>query len=312
MDNLPTFEDVLEEQKQIDILCSDRTLSTKEIFTGNAFYGNDFIIKSYIGIKHSYALKLIIPHGIILNTSHIWEAEEKSAIPTIACYQKSRYDFYKKKFYKKKRVTHIAAPYTCIPDIIKNIPDINRKGTIFFPAHSTHHVTAVMNYERLAEFIENLDQKYHPITICMYWRDVNLGHDEYFKIKGFRIVSAGHIFDRFFLFRLYYLCSQHKFSMSNSIGSHLFFSQYAGCSSSFMDRENVIYSAEKNILARDVAKIDDVHLNLIKNFSFNGYAGDREKNKIVKDFLGISSIASKYFLILTLIKSELIYFLSKK
>ena len=312
MNKFPTFEGVTQEQEKIDILCSDRELVTNEIFTGNAFYGNDFIVKSYIGIKHDYALKFIIPHGIVLNSSQIWEAEEKSALPTIGCYQKSRYDFYRKNFYRKKHVMQIAAPYTYIPYIIKNIPSIHRKGTIFFPAHSTHHVTAVMNYERLSEFIENIDEKYHPVTICMYWRDINLGHDECFKKKGFRIVSAGHIFDKLFLFRLYYLCLQHEFSMSNSPGSHLFFSQYAGCCSSFIESEKVIYSASKEIVKRDVAKMDDVHLDLLRNFIFNKNIDDNKKRKITLDFLGYSNILNKYLLLLLLIKSEVYYFLSKK
>ena len=48
-DGFPTLEQVLAEQNDLDHLCSDRPLMSREIFAGNAYYGMDLILKRYAG-----------------------------------------------------------------------------------------------------------------------------------------------------------------------------------------------------------------------------------------------------------------------
>jgi hypothetical protein len=104
-----------------------------------------------------------------------------------------------------------------------------RNGTLFFLPHSTHWDTAEVDLKEIESRLHRLPAWMHPITICVYWKDFNLGQSRYFARAGYRIVSAGHIFDRNFLFRLFHLCSLHKYSCGVDLGSHIFSSVEAGC-----------------------------------------------------------------------------------
>jgi hypothetical protein len=73
------------------------------------------------------------------------------------------------------------------------------------------------------------------VTVCVYWRDHELGHHKAFAVEGFKIVSAGHIYDRAFLFRLHHLLSMHKYACGTELGSHLFYSIKSGASYFHLD-----------------------------------------------------------------------------
>jgi len=83
--------------------------------------------------------------------------------------------------------------------------------------------------ERLADELVKLPEKFQPVSVCIFWRDYNLGHHRPFAARGLKIVSAGHMFDPFFLWRLYALCRPNKYSSGNGIGSYIWYSMAAGC-----------------------------------------------------------------------------------
>ncbi|MGH8177405.1 MAG: hypothetical protein ACREV5_14180, partial [Steroidobacter sp.] len=127
-------------------------------------------------------------------------------------------------------VFRAASPFLYLEDLVdkRGLPE--PQGTLFFPSHSTHWVTAVSEFDALADRLAALPERFHPISVCVYWRDFLLGHHDAFVRRGFRIVSAGHMYDSNFLFRLYYLCRLHRYAASNELGSHLFYTVKAGCS----------------------------------------------------------------------------------
>lgn len=248
-----TLNDVKNSQKDLTSLCADRPLKTNEIFSGNAFYGNDSILKTYAGLPPNCSLKVVIPHGPDLSENFIWIAEQKSPLPVIFYFSENRKKISINK--TSKLATPAASPFLYLLELLKEQPYPERKGTIFFPSHSTHHVTTQMDFEGLAEELIQLDDEYHPITVCMYWRDITLGHHLHFKERGLRIVSAGHMFDPCFLSRFYHLCSLHQYAAGNSIGSHVFYSIKAGCSYFHLDSINYTQSIDSDIHKDDVGII---------------------------------------------------------
>lgn len=288
MSNLLTFDATIKEQNNLDKLCADRKLITEEIFKPNAYYGNDRIIKIYAGIPLSKPLKIIIPHGIVFSDDYLWEAEKKAWLPVIYNYSPHRYNVYSEK--TGKIIICGAAPFVYLASLLSTHPcqASIRKGTIFFPSHSTSHVTVRTDYKNLCGKLLNLEDKYHPITICIYWRDYNLGHHEDFIKAGFKVYSAGHIYDPYFLFRFYHLCSQHQYSASNQTGSHLFYSVYAGCSFFFIDSENIEYVASEKIKNRDMSiSHPETVFALKKLFSIPHEKSTNEQIGIVNEFLGV-------------------------
>lgn len=244
------------EKARLDKLCADRPLSTNEIFSGNAFYGIDRVLKDYVGFPMSYALKGVWPHGLVYSKSHIWDSEVGTPLPVVFCYPEYRAPAYRNQ--TNKRVIPSASPFLYALDQVRP-PDGKRSGTLFFPGHSTHHITAEMNFEHLADKLDALDDRYHPVTVCIYWKDYLMGRHEIFEERGFPIVSAGHMFDNEFLYRLARLLSMFQYAAGNHIGSHLFYAIRAGCQYFHVKGSGyLVESHNKELLERDRSENDPV------------------------------------------------------
>ena len=150
--------------------------------------------------------------------------------------------------------------YVC--NLLKNQARGERKGTIFFLSHSSHYVIANADIEAIIQKLELLDERFKPVTICIYWKDYEMGYHIPFEKRGYKIVSAGHMYDKHFLFRLYHLCSVHQYAASNSIGSNLFYSTAAGCSFFYLNAGEVKH---------------DFLLNTDKGFAAENYINEVKK-----------------------------------
>ena len=145
-----TLEETLTSQSDLSQLCADRPLETDEIFCGNAFYGNDSILKAYAGLPRSYALKGVVPHGPAdFSEDYVWEGERAAPLPAVWCYPPYRERAYVSR--TNKKVILSASPFVYVVEMLKNQPRPTRRGTIYFPAHSTHWNTSHMDFDRLAE-----------------------------------------------------------------------------------------------------------------------------------------------------------------
>ena len=247
-----TLTETLSSQNDLESLCADRPLRTREAFTPNAYYGIDRILKEYAGLPRACSLKVVVPHGVVLDENFVWEAEKKALVPGVFCYPPYREPAYWAQTGKKVFLS--AAPFLYLVEMLQDQPQPARQGTIFFPQHSTHHVTAETDFEGLAEELAQLGSEYQPVTVCIYWRSFNLGHHLPFEKRGMRIVSAGHMYDPAFLYRFYHLCSLHRYASSNGLGSHMFYSLKSGCSYFHFDCVKPHLVADDLVLNRDVSK----------------------------------------------------------
>jgi hypothetical protein len=130
-----TLEETLEQQKDLDKLCCDRPLQTKEIFDGNAFYGNDKIIKLYAQLPLDYPLKFNIPHGTTINDSHVWEAEIKSLLPILTYKCSTRKKANEKALIKHQRnkiLIPLCSPIVYVSQLIKQKIEKKKKRNNIF------------------------------------------------------------------------------------------------------------------------------------------------------------------------------------
>lgn len=225
--DLPTLSETLQLQTDIDALCQDRPLTTTEIFPPNAFYGNDLVLKRYAGLADDAPLYCVVPHGPFLDPAFVWGAEARSNLPVVLCYPEYRASAYRAAM--PGIVVPAAAPYVYCRRILDDFEVPSRRGTIFFAPHSTHHVVVNEKNHDLARSLAEVDERFRPVRVCVYWRDVLLGRHLPFIKAGLSVVSAGHMYDPYFLFRLHHLCSLHQYSASSTIGSHVFYSVHSGC-----------------------------------------------------------------------------------
>ncbi len=282
-----TLEQTLRDQENLEALCADRPLVTKEIFGPNAFYGIDFILKQYVGLHSDYALKAVIPHGVYYDGNYLWEAEKIALVPAVLCYSPFRRRVYATQ--TEKLVVPSASPFMYLQELMKGQPRPERKGMIFFPAHSTHHITAQMDIEGLADKLLEFGREYEPVTVCIYWRDFHMGRHIPFEKRGMRIVSAGHMFDPHFLYRFYHLCSLHSYAASNEIGSNLFYSVRVGCSFFLVD---TAVTLEGDEIEQDLESRSKRPPHLRELFSKPEPAATEKQRQVVDFYLGSEHLKS--------------------
>jgi hypothetical protein len=102
---------------------------------------------------------------------------------------------------------------------IEQSPDA--RGTLAFPAHSTHLNELEFDWKSYALELRALPDRFHPITVCLYWKEVLEGIHLIMLDAGFEVATAGHMFDPQFTHNLYHLLRRHRYAAGNSLGSHL-------------------------------------------------------------------------------------------
>lgn len=228
-----TLSSVVALQDNLASLCADRPLVTPELFRLNGYYGMDRILKRYAGLPDDYHLKVALPHGPGFARTKVWRGLAHAPLPALWCYPRYLRLLYERA--SNKKVIVGASPFLYLLRMLDRVNQGERKGTIFFPAHSTRFLTVNDNPELMVARLQELPVEYHPVTVCMYWQDFLQGRHVPFESAGFRIVSAGHMFDPEFLVRFYYLCALHRYAASNTVASPTFYSIKAGCSFFLLD-----------------------------------------------------------------------------
>jgi hypothetical protein len=240
---IPTLDDVLAEQLDLETLCSDRVLKTTEICWFNAYYGMDRVLKLYANWQSDRPLKVALTHGPQFN-DYVWHEEIASPVPVLLVYPDHVLDLH---HHSGKVTFQTAAPFIYAQRLVDPLPSEKRKGTLFFLSHSTHWSTTKTDVALISKKLSQLPEECQPVNICVYWRDQNIGHHKAFAERGHNIFSAGHIYDPNFIFRLVYLLSLHRYACGTDMGSHIFYAVKAGVSyfhlsdidHTFLDREAV-------------------------------------------------------------------------
>ncbi len=294
----------MDDYSNLDNLCKDRVLNTNEVFARNAFYGINKVLKNYTGLSNRYRLKFIIPHGITYDDLYLSDTELKSDLPLILSYPKYRTKYYRS--CTRKIIFDSAAPFCYI-----NKPSSSgfpRKGLIFFPAHSTHYVSASNDYEGIIRELDLLKPLYSPIVVCIYWKDYLEGHHIPFKKEGYKVISAGHIYDENFLYRLSDILFHFEYAASNAIGTSLFYSAFAGCKTFLLPHLSPDYEAESSILKRDHPQIPaTIEQEITREFDISLVENDKSNSRIVKKYLNSDAKLSQSQMVFTILLSEILF-----
>ena len=232
--------DALADQRNLDSLCADRPVPSYEVHSENPLYGHAGILKRYAGLPRRYALKIAIPHGV--NFARTFSSYSPRELVPVLTYWRDHDRATIRGQNVQGRLWPMAAPFCYALRSVKRVNSAGRRGTIFFPSHSTPNTSADVDFGELADTAAGLSDSRGPVTVCLYWRDIQLGHHRPFLDRGLDVVSAGHIHDEWFLYRLVHLCSLHRFAATNEIGSHCFYAIAAGCRLSFVgpSRRNAV------------------------------------------------------------------------
>jgi len=283
-------------QEDLYTLCVDRPLITNEIHKPNDYYGQASILKKYVGYPNHYPLKAVLEHGLFFH-DWIWDADRCSRLPVYLSSSAHRAQIQTRETGTPSIPIGFGFLYAMVN--YENIYGMEenltcRKGTVVFPSHSTHHIKAIYDNEEYANRLNALPDKYKPITVCIYWKDFLHGYHSSYVKKGFRIVTAGHIYDPDFLYRFYDICRQFEYSTSNDIGGHLFYSVKSGCNFFYTLSNDINYEghdgAPLGCFTEMSRKIKDRSVFL---FSKPKDAMDREQLEFVDKYIGSAYLKTK-------------------
>lgn len=222
------FEYEIWKRSKVDIfeykkLSQDMNLCTRE-YGHNAFYGISDIIKKELGIRKNKVLQGSIEHGFAYVNS-IGEVDSKPDI--IYAFGEKRKEFLKGVFPEKN--IYCLSPYIQYVESYYNVEKINKiknkfgKTLLVMPSHSVPQGKIKFNQEEFINMIELLKDKYNykTIIVCLYWSDVLYGHDTQYIKMGYKICTAGHMFDRNFLPRLKSIILLSDMVVGNDIGTNI-------------------------------------------------------------------------------------------
>ena len=204
-------------------LSADMNLYTKE-YGYNSFYGLADIVKKILGISQKEILSGAIEHGIVIGNG-LTEVDTK---PDIIYAFGIRRKLFLEQMFKEKHIYSLG-PYIQYvdsmysPKELKTIKARLGKTLLVFHSHSTPHIRAQFEVN---EFIQEIDRikntkNFQSVLVCMYWKDILNGLDEKFLKAGYKICTAGHMFDKNFLRRLKSIILLADVAIGNDIGTHL-------------------------------------------------------------------------------------------
>ncbi|MFC1707550.1 hypothetical protein ACFL59_12175 [Planctomycetota bacterium] len=221
------------QQQDLDALCRDRVLQTSELLSANDYYGNAEMVKRYVGLPALYPLKAVIPHGVALSATWVWQAEVNSRLPVYFSYCRNRRRALSQHGFAA--IVDFVHPFLLALELLRHQAPKARRGTIVFRKHSTHMLDMVVDDELLVGQLERIPSDRQPVTVCLYWKDVLRGVQRVYQRRGIPVVSAGHIFDSMFLPRLVHLLSSFAHAASAEVGTHVFLAIAAGCHFHLLD-----------------------------------------------------------------------------
>ena len=194
----------------------------------SSLYSMDIIFKKIYKIPKfiPVAMVCLLEHGANFQFSFFYERLLKSKNDLIFFENIFRVnEYYKQTGNKSYPIGPLYPKYRKL----KNYqPKHDRSGTLAFPSHSSSQHDFSSGYKKYANDLKLLPEKYHPITICMYYYDIINGHYKIFEEEGFTVITNGYIANPKFPDYLYEHISSYKYTTSNHAGSYAFYSLEMG------------------------------------------------------------------------------------
>lgn len=188
------------------------------------FYGFNHVISKYLGLS-SLKSRVTNEHGFIFSTFASDQYIKNDIILTFSDYREEQL---KKQYLDKLNIIKIG-PYIHYADSLLSREEKDEikkeigKTLLVFPFHSIDGVLSSFDTDVFIENIEDykIKNKFDTVLVCLYWKDIQIGRAENYIRKGYKVTTAGHINDSFFLNRLRSIIELADFVLSNEIGSYI-------------------------------------------------------------------------------------------
>ncbi len=246
------------------------------------YYGYAAALKKYTGLK---TLPFSIEHGLYLG-SYVPKASYYRTIRSIITFSENRKSHLREGGIEKKIVPigpyiHYAEPLLDDQSFQKLKLELGRV-LLVFPSHSSLEELSKVDIQPFILEIKQLSKGFDTVLTCMYYIDIlNNNCCQSYIDAGFKIVTAGNIFDVNFIRRLKSIILLADFTVSNSIGTHLGYCVY-------LEKPHYIYKQKVNYVS---TTNPNIILPRSRNWNTNQLITlDQERDEIYKYFSSISLV----------------------
>lgn len=101
-------------------------------------------------------------------------------------------------------------------------------GTIVFPIHSTKEIKLIFGWSKYIEQLLALPKQFHPVSVCLYYREILNDDYKEFLNKGIDVYCSGHMCDNNFPVNFYNILKRFKYASSNMTGSYSYYAVEMG------------------------------------------------------------------------------------
>ncbi|OAI57087.1 hypothetical protein AYO49_02840, partial [Verrucomicrobiaceae bacterium SCGC AG-212-N21] len=189
-------------------VCAPRHVFPVEYHIQNELYGFAQALKEYADLPQHEPLPWAMEHAIRYDQPDPHPADVASMLPLKMTTTESQADILR---------PHVATPvhpigfaFFYVRELFErrhgSLSAVTRRGTIVFPDKCTHGLDTEFDRERFAAELSALPPDHHPVVVCIYWNDFLKGHHKPYRKAGMKVVSCGHPYDPFFLYRFIDLC----------------------------------------------------------------------------------------------------------
>lgn len=234
----------------------------------NRYYGIDSLLKEYSSYEG-----VIYP---FIEHSPLWDggfshSELEIISPSILAYSDNRRDYILKSNETTRDIVRIG-PYIHYAKNLYNNKFMSHiksklgKTLLAFPAHSQLYIKTDYDENEFAKYIEKfaIENNYDSVLICMFHYDVMLERDSYFKEKGFKVVSGGHKYDRYFLCKLKTMINLCDYTISNTFSTNIGYCVYLNRPHHIF-MQDVIF--DKQVPGKKFKKLEVPKYEMCKKFS---------------------------------------------
>ncbi len=183
-------------------------------------YSMGYWLKRYLGIPTFIPLDICMDHGAPICDTPI-TTQLCTELPIFVTNRNQQLELWKR---YSKRAFVMGSPFVYCRRLSRIEQDPYATGTIAFPVHSTHLIEVLTDWDAYAESLLKLPPHFHPISVCMYWKDLLAGHHSAFVERGIPVSTAGHMADRSFALAFYRILRTARYSTSNLLGSYTLYS----------------------------------------------------------------------------------------
>lgn len=283
---------------QVNELCQDikwreYVSFTSEVEKFNDYYGIASALKDYARVPDDFVIKSHIEHAPGMNDfmySGELNCSYRSIIMTGYFREKVlRQNGIKKDIFRIGPYINYARSILSEQEFAKEKKRLGR-NLLVFPAHSTHFIAAEYDIESLCKKMIYLKRakKFDSIRVCLYWKDIDKA--DFYREKGFEVVSAGHMFDPLFLSRLRSLIELSDVTVSNVIGSQLPYSISLG-KPHYLFAQEIKKTDSKNEYTPGFMKdLNKKHQSLYELFGkYSDQISDRQK-EVLNEYAGFDQL----------------------